>query len=84
VNREEIHSLLGLPGDGLEYYLGINLFNIPVLYNLIDRNSPKRHGAARQQLPPGLVQVASRAEVHYRIGPGIQGSLHLLNLIFDC
>jgi len=36
------------------------------------------------QFPPRLVQIASGAQVHYRIGPCIQSGPHLLDLIFDC
>jgi len=78
VNREKIHALFGLLFDYLQDDLAVYVLDGSIFDDLVDRHRPERNRTLQQQLLAYFVEISSRAQVHHRIGAGVQGGLHLL------
>jgi len=82
VNRKEIHALPGLFFNNLQYNPAVDILDASFLDDLVNGNRSERNRALSEQSFPGLIEVAARTQIHYRIGAGVQCRLHFVELHF--
>ena len=84
MNREVVHTLLGLLLDHLKINVNVEVLEpLHPRQRLINRNGPNRHRRVAQNRVANLRNLAARRQIHHRVGAVLDRHMQLAQLLVD-